>query len=106
MRSAVYRVLAGLVLLAWVAPVQAAEEPLRDHFVFGARAASGPYHGLALIGVLWDATSPLAMVGDQTLGVGDQVEGWRIVEIRPDGIVVESAGRRETVRIGKNLPPP
>lgn len=57
-----------------------------------------------LIGVLWDATQPLAIVGEQTVGVGDVVGEWQVVEIRPDGIVVQRGERRAFVGPGAKLP--
>ncbi|PIQ83228.1 MAG: hypothetical protein COV75_08845 [Candidatus Omnitrophica bacterium CG11_big_fil_rev_8_21_14_0_20_63_9] len=88
--------------MAWLSfPTQAQE--LRDPFVFGPRSESQA--GMAmLIGVLWDATKPLAMVGEATVQVGDFVDGWRVVEIRQDGIVLEQGTRQEFIATGTAIP--
>ncbi len=56
------------------------------------------------MGILWDATKPLAIVGDEPVGVGDLVGGWQVVEIRQNGIVVQRQDRREAVAIGSSIP--
>ena len=88
--------------LSLVAEVHA--ETLRDPFVFGPRESGSEQPGAALMGVLWDATHPLAIVGEQTVGVGDRVGGWQVVEIQENGIVIQRDDRRETVAIGNSLP--
>ena len=50
---------------------------------------------LHLEGVLWDPQQPMAIVNGTVLRVGDEVEGYHLVEIRPEAIVVDGgeAGR-------------
>lgn len=78
-------------------------EELRDPFVFGSQG-DAPAPGAVLIGVLWDASNPLAMVGEETVRVGDLLEGWRVVEIRQDGIMLEQGGRQEFIEPGATIP--
>ena len=81
-------------------------EELRDPFTFGPRTdtalpvATGP----VLMGVLWDATKPLAILGDETVGVGDVIAEWRVLEIRQNGIVVQRGERQAFVTPGSSLP--
>ncbi len=84
------------------AAVQAVEE--RDPFVFGPRAGSVESVRPVLTGVLWDASHPLAMVGESTVAVGDKVADWRIVEIRPNGIVIQSGELRKVIAPGDSIP--
>jgi len=79
-------------------------ETLRDPFVFGPREGTVEALVPVLIGVLWNAPEPLAIVGDQMVGIGDQVDGWQIVKIQEDGIVIQRGDHRETVAIGNSLP--
>ena len=48
-------------------------EDLRDPFMFGPRTEVAAQTGPSLIGVIWDATQPLAIVGEQTVALGDRV---------------------------------
>ena len=68
---------AEAVQLAWA----------RDPFTHGGTSAGGP-SGLALSGILWDANAPLAIINGQTLRVGEELEGFRVVQIDPDRVVL------------------
>lgn len=93
----------------WCCGVAGAEE-LRDPFVFGsvqvqARETAPPSApSVGLSGILWDAQSPLAIIGGEPVGVGEIIEGWRIVEIRPDRVILERNGQRTTLLPGGALP--
>ena len=50
--------------------------------------ATGTLH---VEGVLWDPAQPLAIVNGEVRRVGDEVEGFKIVEIRATAIVVNGA---------------
>jgi len=94
---------AVLALLPAPAPGSLAEE-LRDPFTFGPRGDAGTLAAPLLVGVLWDATHPLAMVGEEAVGAGDVIAGWEVVEIQPDGVVVQRGERRALIRPGERLP--
>ena len=50
--------------------------------------ATGAVH---VEGILWDAAQPMAIVNGEVHRVGDDVEGFRIVEIRAQAVVVNGA---------------
>ena len=101
-RTAVLILTAGA--LWWVALLPSSADVKRDPFLFGVSAdRAAPWAG-ELIGILWDATSPLAMVGDQAVSVGSELGPWKVVEIHPDGMVLQLGERREFIRIGDRLP--
>lgn len=58
----------------------------RDPFQRG--ATTGGVAGLSLSGILWDANAPLAIISGQTLGIGDEISGFRITEILPDHVTL------------------
>jgi len=91
----------GLLLTAVVV---AHAETVRDPFTFGPRQGTAEAPATVLIAVLWNAPELLAIVGNQMVGLGDQVDGWQIVKIQEDGIVIQRGDRRETVPIGNRLP--
>ena len=96
--------LLGAYCVVLSASVAVRAETLRDPFVFGPRERAHEQPGAVLMGVLWDATHPLAIVGEQAVGVGDRVADWQVVEIHENGIVVQRDDRREMVTIGNSLP--
>ena len=51
----------------------------RDPFTRG--QAEGEGASLTLSGILWDARQPLAIINGQMLQVGEECEGYRVVEI-------------------------
>ena len=101
------RWLIGLAFSLILSGLASAKE-LRDPFEFAPwrddvthiSKDSGP----PLIGVLWGEKDPLAIVGEETVAVGDRIGGWQIVTIEQDAIVVERGGYRQTVRLGQRLP--
>lgn len=101
-----------MVFLILVCATTAAAEPRRDPFMFGSAFESAPAASVApavpgpvLIGVLWDAAQPLAVFGEDPIAAGQEVAGWRIAEITPNGVVVERGGQRVSLEPGQNIPP-
>lgn len=76
----------------------------RDPFTFGSRNESVSTGGQVLAGVLWDASKPLAIIGQNMVGVGDFIGSWQVVEILQDGIVVQSPQSRIVVNVGGMVP--
>lgn len=58
----------------------------RDPFFRG--AASPQTSELALSGILWDAAQPIAIINGQMVRVGEELEGYRVVEISHDVVSV------------------
>ena len=58
----------------------------RDPFTGG--SAGGEVSGFDLSGILWDASQPIAIINGQMLRVGDEVEGYRILEITRDRVTM------------------
>ncbi len=92
----------SLLSAAWHGRVSAAEP--RDPFMFGPRSEGVEPSGPILVGVLWDATQPLAMVGEETVAVGGRISGWQVMHIQPDGIVIQREDRREFLTPGMPFP--
>ena len=51
-----------------------------------------PLPNLNVQGVLWKSERPQAIINGQVLGLGDYVEGVRILKIKREGITVEHGG--------------
>lgn len=58
----------------------------RDPFTQGASAGEGS--GLTLSGILWDAAHPMAIINGTTVHVGDEFEGYHILDIAQDHVSV------------------
>ncbi len=58
----------------------------RDPFIRG--GASGQMSGLSLSGILWSVKAPMAIINGQMAHVGDELEGYRVLEIRQDRVAV------------------
>jgi hypothetical protein len=94
----------ALVLVGGPTPVQA--EELRDPFVFGPTYEGSARQSIreGLTGILWDATNPLAVIGGQPVTVGETVAGWKVVEIKPDRVVIQRDFDRVTLIPGSPWP--
>ena len=95
--------MACVALWMSIAPGAAAAEP-RDPFMFGPREGESATGGGQLTGILWDATTPLAVIDGEPLGVGSAVAGWTVTAIASDYVVVERDGRRKTLTPGASIP--
>lgn len=49
-----------------------------------------------LKGIIWSATEPLALVNDQTLGVGESVGGWKVLRIERERVVLGGADGKKS----------
>lgn len=60
-----------------------------------------PAPDLRLTGIVWqeDAASRMAIINDLPVMVGTVIEGARVVEIRPDQVVLESDGKKTELHL-------
>lgn len=93
-----------LCLFCGSAVLVQAGEP-RDPFLFGPTESRPSTNATPhLTGILWDARSPMAVVDDEPVTVGQTVGGWRIIRIEPDGIVIERDSQTQTLQTGSSFP--
>jgi len=50
-------------------------------------------------GILWDSTSPLVMVKDEILAIGEEINQAKIVEIDPNQVILEYKGEKITLTV-------
>ncbi len=50
-------------------------------------------------GILWDSQAPSAVIDGQVVNPGDWVEGWQVVEIQKDQVVLTDRTARKTIRV-------
>jgi hypothetical protein len=73
----------------------------------GPRAPSDrfPAAPLEVTSILWSADRKLAIVNGRILGVGDTIQGFEVVEVRQDAIIVRNrAGRLLRAALGAQQP--
>ncbi|MBI3332826.1 MAG: hypothetical protein HYZ93_01905 [Candidatus Omnitrophica bacterium] len=50
-------------------------------------------------GILWDANVPSAIVDGRLVSVGDHVDGWRVIEIQKDRVVLSNGESTQTLTV-------
>lgn len=55
--------------------------------------------GVELEGIIWDELSPIAIVNDKVVNIGDEVAGAKIVEITENEVVFEVNGQKVKLRL-------
>ena len=68
--------------------------------------SSGLHGGLSAQGIVWSESRPLVIVDDEVLAKGSAVGPYTIVDIQPDGVIVERDGQRMFVPLDRGLAPP
>jgi hypothetical protein len=56
---------------------------------------------LHLLGILYRQTGAQALINGRVIGEGDIVEGYRVMSINRENVIVQSAGRTVVLRVGK-----
>ena len=56
----------------------------RDPFSITATTSTN----LTLIGIIWDSNNPKAMIDDDIVGIGDEISGNTVVDIKEDKVVL------------------
>ena len=88
--------LAGLPLLPAAGPVPALEDPMRPPVYAPRQAPAAPAKGWRLQAVFRGPAGMRALVNGRLVGVGDRVDGARVVAIGSRRVVLATdAGRRE-----------
>ncbi len=70
----------------------------RDPFSQPSSADQGGPQALHLSGILWDETNPTAIINDEIVAVGGEINGKRVVEIKRDKVILEADG--QTTELG------
>ena len=67
----------------------------RDPFTSGTEVTLG----LTLTGIIWDPTQPLAMINGATLSVGEEIDGFRVLQIQHDRVILTDQTQTYTLRL-------
>lgn len=60
---------------------------------------SGPSEesGYVLSGILWDAQRPSAVINNRVVEVGDQLDGWEVVEIQKNQVILSDGASTQAL---------
>ena len=61
--------------------------------------AGSSFPRLHLSGILWDEKEPLAVINDEWVKEGDEIEGAKVLTIEFGGVTVDFHGRRRRLRV-------
>jgi hypothetical protein len=72
----------------------------RDPFTMGPRAVelSGD---LVLSGIIWDAKKPYCIINERVVKVGDEISGYKVVDIKKDSVSVRAGEQVKVLRVGR-----
>lgn len=59
--------------------------------------ASSPKGSYVLNGILWDPKAPSAIINNRVVGVGEHLNGWEVVEIQKDKVILSDGTSTRTL---------
>jgi hypothetical protein len=78
--------------LSWV------RDPFSGKAYIATRQAA--YEDVRLYGVIWDASTPLAMINDKIVKVGDKIDKYKVLKITSQEVVLKDAsGNLKTLNL-------
>ncbi len=76
------------------------KSPNRDPFKFEARDTI-KQGGLNLQGFMGNNQAQLVVINDEVLGLGDAIEGWEVVEIMQNRVILKKGKAQQILRVSK-----
>ena len=72
----------------------------RDPFTMGTSAAelSGD---LVLSGIVWDAKKPYCIINEKVIKVGDEISGYKVMDIKKDSVSVRAGDQIKVLKVGR-----
>jgi hypothetical protein len=58
-----------------------------------------PTQSLSLNGILWDPNTPLAIIDNETVGLGDSLDGWEVVEIQKTKVILSNGKDQKILKL-------
>jgi len=55
--------------------------------------------GLILGGIFWDKDKPQAIINNQIVGLGEELEGYRVIEIKKDRVILSDGANKIELRL-------
>lgn len=55
--------------------------------------------GVRLEGIIWDEKKPIAVINDKVVGIGDEISGAKIIDIRQNEVIFDVNGQMVTVKL-------
>lgn len=74
----------------------------RDPFALGGTTATVESSGdLVLTGIFWDEVKPYCIINGKVVKVGNEIAGFRVLEIKKDSVIVQDQDKISILRLGK-----
>lgn len=72
----------------------------RDPFTMGTSAVelSGD---LVLSGIIWDAKKPYCIINERVVKAGDEISGYKVVDIKKDSVSVRAGDQIKVLKVGR-----
>lgn len=72
----------------------------RDPFTVGTNAIdlSGD---LVLSGIVWDSRKPYCIINEKVVKIGDEISGYKVVEIKKDSVSVQAGDQIRVLKVGR-----
>jgi hypothetical protein len=71
----------------------------RDPFVTQSTMGIVKAVNLTLKGILWDETSPKAIVNEKTLTIGDTIYGYTVIDIKPKSVTLKTGEKNIELQV-------
>ena len=55
--------------------------------------------GLILGGIFWDKDKPQAIINNQIVGLGDELEGYKVIEIKKDHVILSDGANKIELKL-------
>ncbi|MCX5715694.1 MAG: hypothetical protein NTV07_02310 [Candidatus Omnitrophica bacterium] len=74
----------------------------RDPFSFGKSTYASAENGMVLNGIVWDENAPSAIINDNIVKVGEEVDGKKVAEIKKDKVILTKDGAVYELNLGSD----
>jgi len=72
----------------------------RDPFTMGASAVELSGY-LVLSGIIWDAEKPYCIINEKVVKTGDEISGYKVVDIKKDSVSVRAGDQIRVLKVGR-----
>lgn len=70
-----------------------------DRNPFTQKKVTGPKE-LTLSGVIWDEKEPKALINNAVVGIGDEIEGHTVIDIKQDSVILNDGTEDFVLKLG------
>lgn len=79
--------------------VAKAEAGTNQATLFGMKAPAGPFDGIRVQGIFYETVNPVAIINGKTVGVGDRLNGVKVVNIDQSSVTLAQDGEQRVFKL-------